>query len=105
MTEVENCLLDTLVQPLFRDLQSRQAVLGFLDQLEQRIEVFSDDRVFVEPELPEALDRAMGLAEEAGAYGGAGVLVTGSVVLVGDTRRLLGATGPTGSTGPTSGEG
>ena len=54
------------------------------------VEVFSDDRVFVEPELPEALDRAMGLAEEAGEYGGAGVLVTGSVVLVGDVRRLLG---------------
>ena len=52
-------------------------------------EVFSDDRVFVEPELPEALDRAMGLTEESGAYEGAGVLVTGSVVLVGDARRLL----------------
>lgn len=57
------------------------------------VEVFSDDRVFVEPELPEALDRAMALAEEAGAYGGAGVLVTGSVVLVGEVRRLLGASG------------
>jgi dihydrofolate synthase/folylpolyglutamate synthase len=65
------------------------------------VEVFSDDRVVVEPELPEALDRAMGLAEEAGAYGGAGVLVTGSVVLVGDARRLLGAP----STGPKQREG
>jgi len=47
--------------------------------------------VFVEPELPEAIDRAMALAEEVGAYEGAGVLVTGSVVLVGDARRLLGS--------------
>ena len=53
-------------------------------------EVFGPDRVFVEPELPEALDRATALAEETGQYGGAGVLVTGSVVLVGDARRLLG---------------
>jgi len=53
-------------------------------------EVFGSDRVFVEPELPDALDRAIGLAEESGEYGGAGVLVTGSVVLVGDARRLMG---------------
>lgn len=52
-------------------------------------EVFSDDRVFIEPELSDALDRALALAEESGEYGG-GVLVTGSVVLVGDARRLLG---------------
>ena len=29
------------------------------------------------------------LAEESGEYGGSGILVTGSVVLVGDARRLL----------------
>lgn len=55
-------------------------------------EVFSDDRVFVEPELTEALDRAMTLAEEGGQYEGTGVLVTGSVVLVGDARTLLART-------------
>ena len=53
-------------------------------------EVFTDDRVFVEPALPDALERATELAEEAGEYGGTGVLVTGSVVLVGDARRALG---------------
>jgi dihydrofolate synthase/folylpolyglutamate synthase len=57
-------------------------------------EVFSDDRVFVEPELSDALARAMELAEESGEYGGSGVLVTGSVVLVGDARRALGGEGP-----------
>lgn len=54
------------------------------------VEVFSDDRVFMEAHLPAAMDRAIALAEEVGAYGGAGVLVTGSVVLVGDVRCLLG---------------
>lgn len=56
-------------------------------------EVFGDDRVFVEPLLPDALDRAVALAEEAGEYGGSGVLVTGSVVLAGDARRALGGAG------------
>ena len=53
------------------------------------VDVFSEDRVFVEPEFAEALDRAMQLAEESGEYGGAGVLVTGSVVLVGEARAAL----------------
>lgn len=52
-------------------------------------EVFGDDRVVCEPELPAALDRAVAWAEESGHLGGSGVLVTGSVVLVGDARRLL----------------
>ena len=52
-------------------------------------EVFGDERVLVEPALPDALDRAVELAEESGEYGGTGVLVTGSVVLVGDARRAL----------------
>ena len=54
------------------------------------VEVFGDDRVFVEPVISDALDRAIGLAEESGEYGGSGVLVTGSVVLVGEARRMLG---------------
>ena len=53
-------------------------------------DLFGGDRVFVEPDLAEALDRAVALAEESGEYGGAGVLVSGSVVLVGQARRLLG---------------
>ena len=53
------------------------------------IEVFGDDRVVVEDELPDAVDRALALAEELDDYGGVGVLITGSVVLVGDAKRLL----------------
>jgi dihydrofolate synthase/folylpolyglutamate synthase len=59
-------------------------------------DVFGADRVFLEPELPEALDRAIALAEESGEYGGSGVLITGSVVLVGDARRMLGRDAPAG---------
>jgi dihydrofolate synthase/folylpolyglutamate synthase len=53
------------------------------------IEVFGDDRVHVEEDLPDAIDRAVTLAEERATYGGVGVLITGSVVLVGDAKRLL----------------
>jgi dihydrofolate synthase/folylpolyglutamate synthase len=53
-------------------------------------EVFGEDRVHVEDRLDDALDTAIALAEADGAYGGGGVLVTGSVVTVGEARGLLG---------------
>jgi dihydrofolate synthase/folylpolyglutamate synthase len=55
--------------------------------------VFGIDRVYVEHRLENALDRAATLAEEGGVFGEAigsgGVLVTGSVVTVGEARRML----------------
>ena len=54
------------------------------------VEVFGDDRVQVEPRLDDALEAAITLAEEEGEYAGAGVLVTGSVITVGEARLLLG---------------
>jgi dihydrofolate synthase / folylpolyglutamate synthase len=55
--------------------------------------IFGIDRVYVAPRLDDAIDRAATLAEEGGvlgeAIGSGGVLVTGSVVTVGDARRLL----------------
>ena len=55
--------------------------------------VFGIDRVYVAPQLPDALDRAATLAEEGGVFGEAigsgGVLVTGSVVTVGEARTML----------------
>jgi dihydrofolate synthase/folylpolyglutamate synthase len=52
-------------------------------------EVFGEERVAVEDRLDDALDRAMGMADEEGQYGGSGVLVTGSVVTAGEARTLL----------------
>jgi dihydrofolate synthase/folylpolyglutamate synthase len=55
-------------------------------------EVFGPDRVSVAPNLVDAIDQAAALAEardaEAG-IGSGGVLVTGSVITVGEARRLL----------------
>ncbi|MEU4114063.1 folylpolyglutamate synthase/dihydrofolate synthase family protein [Kitasatospora sp. NPDC028055] len=54
------------------------------------VEIFGDDRVQVEPRLDDAIAAAVTLAEEEGDLGGAGVLVTGSVITVGEARLLLG---------------
>ncbi|RSS79083.1 folylpolyglutamate synthase/dihydrofolate synthase family protein [Streptomyces sp. WAC06614] len=53
------------------------------------VEVFGADRVQVEPRLDDALEAAITLAEDEAEYGGAGVLVTGSVITVGEARLLL----------------
>ncbi|MGW0040415.1 bifunctional tetrahydrofolate synthase/dihydrofolate synthase [Rhodococcus sp. NPDC003348] len=55
---------------------------------------FGDERVVVAPTLPDALETAIGLAEEVAepgeAISGAGVVVTGSVVTAGEARTLFG---------------
>jgi len=51
-------------------------------------EVFGASRVTVVPRLDDAIDRAVALAEEDGV-GSPGVLITGSVVAVGEARTLL----------------
>jgi dihydrofolate synthase/folylpolyglutamate synthase len=53
------------------------------------VDVFGEDRVSAEDRLDDALDTAVQLAEDEVEYGGAGVLVTGSVVTVGEARALL----------------
>jgi dihydrofolate synthase/folylpolyglutamate synthase len=52
-------------------------------------EVLGEDRVEVAPRLDDAIDLAVTRAESDAALGGAGVVVTGSIVTVGEARRLL----------------
>lgn len=57
------------------------------------VDVFDTDQVTVEPHLDNALETAIRLAEETDdtdTIAGSGVLVTGSVVTVGEARTLLG---------------
>lgn len=60
-------------------------------------DLYGADRVSVVPRLDDALERAILLADAAeghdDAIGSGGVLVTGSVVTVGEARTLLGGTG------------
>lgn len=53
------------------------------------VEIFGAYRVEVAPRLDDALDAAVRLAEEQWNLGGGGVLVTGSLLTVGEARRLL----------------
>jgi dihydrofolate synthase/folylpolyglutamate synthase len=59
------------------------------------VAIFGPDRVTVEPRLDDALEAAVRIAEDTGddVLAGTGVLVTGSVVTVGEARTLLGGTG------------
>ncbi|GGK65133.1 dihydrofolate synthase [Planomonospora parontospora subsp. parontospora] len=52
-------------------------------------DVFGPERVRRAERLDDAIDLAIGLADEAGEFAGAGVLITGSVVTAGDARLLL----------------
>lgn len=59
------------------------------DELAQRAEsVFGVDRVHQVARLDDALDMAIGLADQGDEFG-SGVLITGSVVTAGDARMLL----------------
>lgn len=62
---------------------------------EVALDVFGEGRVRVEDRLDDALDTAIALvdaeSESGAAFGGVGVLVTGSVVTVGAARTLLSA--------------
>ncbi|MFC1429490.1 folylpolyglutamate synthase/dihydrofolate synthase family protein [Streptacidiphilus sp. N1-3] len=61
-----------------------------IDKLaEAAVEIFGSDRVLVEPRLDDAIDAAVALAEEVGDLGGSGVLITGSIITVGEARILL----------------
>jgi dihydrofolate synthase / folylpolyglutamate synthase len=55
--------------------------------------IFGIDRVYVAPRLDDAIEQAATLAEEGGVFGEAigsgGVLVTGSVITVGQARAML----------------
>ncbi|MBO1756021.1 folylpolyglutamate synthase/dihydrofolate synthase family protein [Allobranchiibius sp. CTAmp26] len=88
-----DAILQTL-EPVLDEIvvtRTRSARATDPDRLgELATEIFGEDRVFVVPSLPEALDRAAELADEGGVAGG--VLATGSVVTAAEVRALLGST-------------
>ncbi len=55
----------------------------------EAVEVFGGSRVDVEPRLDDAIEAAVRIAEEDSPVGGSGVIITGSLVTVGEARRLL----------------
>jgi dihydrofolate synthase/folylpolyglutamate synthase len=53
------------------------------------VDIFGADRVDVATRLDEAISIAVERADEDDEFGGAGVLITGSVAAAGQARRLL----------------
>lgn len=88
-------LLETVADEIIVTQNSNPRALPADDLAAAAVTVFGADRVTVEPRLDDALEAAVRLAEDSGddSWGGAGVLVTGSVVTAGEARLLL--AGPT----------
>jgi dihydrofolate synthase/folylpolyglutamate synthase len=81
LEEVMNQIVVTQVVSSSRGLPAEE--LG-----EVAAQVFGADRVFIVPRLDDAIERAVGLAEQEGV-GAPGILITGSVVAIGEARTLL----------------
>jgi dihydrofolate synthase/folylpolyglutamate synthase len=84
-------LLEPIVDSVVVTRNTSPRVLPPERLAELAVEVFGEDRVRVEPELPDAIAAAVELAESDvdGELGGVGVLITGSVITVADARKLL----------------
>ncbi|OLB81606.1 MAG: dihydrofolate synthase [Actinobacteria bacterium 13_2_20CM_2_71_6] len=87
MLELLEPVVDAIV--ITRNTSPRAMAPARLAEL--AVEIFGEDRVRVEPELPDAIATAVELAEsdEDGGLSGVGVLITGSVITVADARKLL----------------
>jgi dihydrofolate synthase/folylpolyglutamate synthase len=85
-------LLEPVLDEIVVTQNSSPRAMDVDDLAAMAVDVFGIDRVTVASTLVEALDTAIGLAEQSDddVLSGAGVLVTGSVVTAGEARTLLG---------------
>jgi dihydrofolate synthase/folylpolyglutamate synthase len=83
----------SLLEPVLAEVvitrASNTRALEVEDLAEVAIDIFGEDRVHVAERLNDALDLAVARAESE-VERGSGVLVTGSILLVAEARRLLG---------------
>jgi dihydrofolate synthase / folylpolyglutamate synthase len=88
-------LLDPVLTTIVCTQNSTSRSMRATDLADAAESVFGPDRVLVAARLDDALERAIALAETAEGYeeafGSGGVLVTGSVITVGEARVLLGS--------------
>ncbi|MDT4923243.1 MAG: dihydrofolate synthase / folylpolyglutamate synthase [Pseudonocardiales bacterium] len=85
-------LLDPAVDEIVVTQNSAERGLSADELGAAAVPIFGAERVTVEPRLDDALEAAVRVAEDTGddVLAGVGVLVTGSVVTVGEARVLLG---------------
>ena len=81
-------LEEVLNQVVITQIASSSRGMPAEDLAELARGIFGSERVLVAPRLDDAIETAIGLAESEG-MGAPGVLVTGSVVAVGEARTLL----------------
>jgi dihydrofolate synthase/folylpolyglutamate synthase len=83
--------LDPIVDSVVVTRNSSPRSLSAADLAVIATDVLGEDRVRVEPSLPDAIQAAVDLAETdvEGELSGVGVLITGSVITVADARGLL----------------
>ncbi|GAB1821420.1 folylpolyglutamate synthase/dihydrofolate synthase family protein [Herbidospora sp. RD11066] len=81
-------LLEPVVEEIVVTRNSSPRSMEAEELLEHAREVFGPDRVHESDRLDDAIDVAIGLADQGDEYG-SGVLITGSVVTAGDARILL----------------
>jgi len=88
-------LLEPVLDEIVVTENSSPRALPVDDLAAAAVPLFGADRVTVEPRLDDAIEAAVRLAEDTGAevLVGSGVLITGSVVTVGEARVLLGRSG------------
>ncbi len=81
--------LEPVVDELIVTRNSSPRSMPAQDLADVARDVFDEDRVHVVPRMDDAIAQAIGLADEAGEFAGAGVLITGSVATAGDARLLM----------------
>ena len=88
--------LEPLLDEIVVTHNSSDRSLDPAEAAEIAAEIFGEDRVRSADRIEDAIEAAVALADEAveeGLPGGAGVLITGSVITAGDARKLLGPAG------------
>jgi dihydrofolate synthase/folylpolyglutamate synthase len=86
--------LEPIVATVIATTNSSPRAMPAMALAETARQVFGEDRVEVSERLDDAIDLAVASAEADAALGGAGVIVTGSIVTVGEARHLLHGTSP-----------
>ncbi|MBO3753172.1 bifunctional folylpolyglutamate synthase/dihydrofolate synthase [Streptosporangiaceae bacterium NEAU-GS5] len=81
-------LLEPVVEEIVVTRNSSPRAMTLEDLAEKAESVFGAERVHRSDRLDDAIDTAIGLADQGDEYG-SGVLITGSVVTAGDARLLL----------------
>jgi dihydrofolate synthase/folylpolyglutamate synthase len=86
--------LEPVVNSVVVTTNSSPRAMSAMDLGEVAADVFGPDRVEVRERLDDAIDAGIAAAETNASMGGAGVIITGSIVTVGEARHLL--KGPAG---------